>query len=95
MSGRHIPRAELQASKELDVAISKLLPNILSKLPEDVVRSVNDAICQIMPAPGAKVPADIILQKKYQFLIEGGYITAFTPEQIAEANKEDKKEEIV
>ena len=38
MSDRHIPRAELEASRQLDVTISKLLPGILSKLPEDVLR---------------------------------------------------------
>lgn len=95
MSDRHIPRAELEASRQLDVTISKLLPGILSKLPEDVVRSVVESVYEVIGTPSGKVPADLILRKKYELLISGGHIVPFTPEQIAEANKEEKKEEIV
>jgi hypothetical protein len=94
MSDRHVSRAELQASKELDVAISKLLPGILEKLPADIVRSVSDSIYDIIGAPAGRVPAELILRKKYELLIAGGHIVAFTPEQIAEANKKEENEPI-
>ena len=70
MSDRHIPRAELQASKELDVAISKLLPGILEKLPADIVRWISDSVYDIIGTPAGKVPAELILRKKYELLID-------------------------
>lgn len=38
MSDRHIPRAELEAARQLDVTIGKLLPGIIKQLPQDVMQ---------------------------------------------------------
>jgi hypothetical protein len=92
MSDRHIPQAELQASRKLDVTIAKKLPALLAKLPSEVARSVSDAIYDQIGAPGGRVPAEIILGRKYRMLVESGHIAAFTDAEIVEANRKDIKE---
>lgn len=94
MSDRHIPRAELQAARELDVTIGKLLPGIIKQLPQNVMQWVTDEVYRLIGSPAGKVPLEVILQKKYVLLLEGGHIAPFTPEQIEEANRKTEKETI-
>lgn len=95
MSSRGISPAEQQANNALDIVIAKRLPAILEKLPADVSRSITNTVYDLLGSPVGKVPAEVILKKKYKLLVDGGHIPAFTAEEIVEANKKDIKEEPV
>jgi len=80
-----MPAQEVQASRALDVTLEKFLPGIISRLPKDVINMVKAYVYDSIPNSGARIPIELILRMKYDFLVLNNHIKPFTPEQIASA----------
>ena len=85
-----MPAQEVQANRALDVTLEKLLPDIISRLSKDVIKMVQAYVYDSIPYPEARIPIELILRMKYEWLISNNHIKPFTPEQIASAVTEHK-----
>jgi rRNA maturation protein Rpf1 len=86
MSDRHIPASETKAFQQLDIVIAKKLPGILEQLDPKHSQEVRNHVYDLTKNAGGKVPIDVILRMKYDFLVQSGHVKAFTDEEIILAN---------
>lgn len=82
MSDKHVSLAELQSFQDFNTALAHYLPEVLKNLASNVRREVNDSVYDSFPNPIARIPMELILRQKYDFLRDHGYMKALTQEQI-------------
>lgn len=93
MSNRHIPLAEIQRSQDFNTALAHYLPDTLKNLSDGVRREVNNSVYDSFPNPAGRIPMELILRQKYDYLRKHGHMEALTQDQIDAAKVLSTKQE--